>query len=450
MKFITIALFILASMTSCSTTQLPFTDSKVKLITLDPGHFHAALVQKSMYNDIDTNVYVYAPEGADVIGHLNRIEGYNNRPEQPTHWNEIVYRGADFFKRMLDEKKGNVVILAGNNQKKTEYIKASVEAGFNVLADKPMAITSDDFLVLKESFDVAQQKGLLVYDMMTERSEITTILQRELSFDEDLFGILEKGSPENPGITKESVHHFYKYVSGAALKRPAWFFDTDQQGEGITDVTTHLVDLIQWECFPEQIIDYTRDIEIVTARRWATQITPSSFREITSLDGYPEYLSKDIKDSTLLVKANGAFDYKIKGVFARVSVIWNFKAPEGTGDTHYSILRGTKANLIIRQGKEQNFKPALYIEPVDKMDSSILRGSIVKIQMKYPGMEIKKSGTGWEVIIPEKYRVSHEEHFAQVTERFLKYLKEGKLPDWEVPNMLAKYYTTTQALNFAE
>ena len=30
------------------------------------------------------------------------------------------------------------------------------------------------------------------------------------------------------------------------------------------------------------------------------------------------------------------------------------------------------------------------------------------------------------------------------------YLKEGKLPDWEVPNMLAKYYTTTAALDLAK
>ena len=32
----------------------------VKLITLDPGHFHAALVQKTMYPQVDPNVYVYA------------------------------------------------------------------------------------------------------------------------------------------------------------------------------------------------------------------------------------------------------------------------------------------------------------------------------------------------------------------------------------------------------
>jgi hypothetical protein len=41
--------------------------------------------------------------------------------------------------------------------------------------------------------------------------------------------------------------------------------------------------------------------------------------------------------------------------------------------------------------------------------------------------------------------VGHEAHFAQVTENYLKYLAAGQLPEWEVPNMVAKYYTTTEA-----
>jgi hypothetical protein len=48
-------------------------DFKVRLITLDPGHFHAALVQKSMYSGIDSIVYVYAPKGPDVQSHLDTI-----------------------------------------------------------------------------------------------------------------------------------------------------------------------------------------------------------------------------------------------------------------------------------------------------------------------------------------------------------------------------------------
>jgi hypothetical protein len=35
-------------------------------------------------------------------------------------------------------------------------------------------------------------------------------------------------------------------------------------------------------------------------------------------------------------------------------------------------------------------------------------------------------------------------------ERFLKYMNEGKLPEWETANMRAKYYTTTKALEMAE
>ena len=70
----------------------------------------------------------------------------------------------------------------------------------------------------------------------------------------ELFGTLVKGTTDDPAISKVSVHHFSKIVSGAPLKRPQWFFDVRQQGEGIVDVTTHLVDLVQWEAFPEQTL----------------------------------------------------------------------------------------------------------------------------------------------------------------------------------------------------
>ena len=56
---------------------------------------------------------------------------------------------------------------------------------------------------------------------------------------------------------------------------------------------------------------------------------------------------------------------------------------------------------------------------------------------------------GWEVIIPESFKEGHESHFARVTEKYLDYLLHKNMPAWEVPNMLAKYYTTTQARKLA-
>ena len=121
-QFFFLLMIVIMSCQSDNKDQSGTETKAVQLVTLDPGHFHAALVQKSMYNDVDSVVYVYAPEGNDLKLHLDRINGYNSRSESPTHWKEVVYTGNDFFEKMIAEKKGNVVVLAGNNQKKTEYI----------------------------------------------------------------------------------------------------------------------------------------------------------------------------------------------------------------------------------------------------------------------------------------------------------------------------------------
>ena len=440
--------------TGCQMNQSKFSGAanEVKLITLDPGHFHASLVQKTMYDQVRPLVYVYAPQGPDVQDHLNRIEGFNARADHPTAWVEKVYTGSDFLEKMIEQKNGNVVVLSGNNAKKTDYIYQSVQAGFNVLADKPMVISPDKFPLLVQSFEEAEKNGVLLYDIMTERHEVTTILQRELSQIPAVFGQLEKGSPDDPAVTKESVHHFFKYVAGNPIKRPGWFFDPGQLGEGLTDVSTHLVDLIQWECFPQKIVDYKTDIHMLAAKRWTTPMTREEFQKVTDLQNYPNYLSDYVRDDTLNVYSNGEMIYTINGVCAKVSVTWNFQAPEGTGDTHYSIMRGSRCNLIIRQGQAENFTPELYVESVGGADMSAALNKAVSrtLQQTWPGIGIEALGRGkWKITIPQKYRVGHEAHFGQVTEKYLRYLVDGKLPDWEVPNMIAKYYTTTQALQKA-
>jgi predicted dehydrogenase len=422
--------------------------ARFRLITLDPGHFTAALVQKFMYPDVDSLVYVYAPGTNDLDEHLKRIERFNTRAEQPTHWREKVYTGPDFLEKMLSEKAGNIVVIAGNNTNKTEYILRSVQAGLNVLADKPMAITPDDFVRLQQAFAVAASNHVLLYDIMTERYEITTALQRELSQQPGLFGELVKGSSNEPAITKESVHHFSKIVAGTPLKRPAWYFDVRQQGEGIVDVTTHLVDLIQWEVFPEQALS-PADATVLSARRWATPITREQFKHVTGVDNFPDFLKSDVKDGVLQVYANGEFTYRLRDVYAKVSVTWNYEAPPGAGDMHYSLMRGTKANLVIRQGADQKFKPVLYVEKVGNVDDAAfetaLKAAIQNLQGKYPGVGFRRDGKTWQVTVPEKYDVGHEAHFAQVTDNYLRYLRAGRMPDWEVPNMITKYATIMKA-----
>lgn len=420
----------------------------VRLITLDPGHFHAALVQKFMYAGVDPLVRVYAPAGDDLAEHLKRIERFNARADEPTHWRQQVYTGADYLEKMLIGRAGNVVVISGNNAHKTEYIERAVGAGMNVLADKPMIIKPAELARLQQAFATAEKKGVLLYDIMTERFEITTILQRALSRERALFGELVPGTPENPAITKVSVHHFSKIVAGAPLKRPQWFFDIRQQGEGIVDITTHLVDLIQWEAFPEQSLQPS-DATVVHARRWTTPLTREQFQSVTGAADFPDYLRHDVRDGVLYVFSNGEMTYRLRGVHARVSVTWAFEAPPGGGDTHYSVMRGTKSNLVIRQGADQNLKPVLYVENAAAGGGaeleSALEAAIANVQEAYPGVSWRREGDAWVVTVPEKFNVGHETHFAQVTENFLSYLRAGRLPAWEVPNMLTKYATIMRA-----
>ncbi|OFY64216.1 MAG: oxidoreductase [Bacteroidetes bacterium RBG_13_43_22] len=425
---------------------------QVRLMTVDPGHFHAALVQKKMYDQVSPEVHVYAPEGPDYMQHIERINSYNNRSADPTEWNEVIYAGPDFLERMLEDRPGNVVVLSGNNRKKAEYILKSINAGFSVLADKPMIIYPEDYLKLEQAFFMAEDKGILLYDIMTERYEVTTILQKMLSLNEEIFGKLVTGTKEEPAVSKISVHHFSKIVSGSPLLRPAWFFDVEQQGEGIVDVTTHLVDLIQWECFPEQIL-YPSDINMVEAKRWATVISREQFRGVTGLDEFPDYLQKDVKNGKLSVFANGEMTYQIKGIWAKVSVTWNYQAPPGGGDTHYSVMHGTGCDLVIKQGAEEGYLPTLYIENIKGKNFSDFTLRLQEVLTALPYDSIKAEtidDNAVKISIPSKYRITHEEHFGQVTEKFLEYMKTGRLPEWEISGMLTKYFTTTGALKKAK
>jgi len=427
---------------------------KIKLMILNPGHYHASLVQKSMYEQVAPDVYVYAPEGPEVQEYLKRIESFNSRSEEPTSWQVKVYTGYDHLEKMLSEKPGNVVVMSGNNQKKTMYIRSAVDAGLNVYSDKPMCIDAAGFRLLEQAFETAEQKGVLLYDIMTERFNILCILQKELVLNKDVFGGLKKGTVDEPAVVKESVHHFFKYVSGIPIKRPTWYFDTAQQGEGLVDVTTHLIDLMMWTCFPNEVIDYRKDVVVTEARRWPTMLTREQYEKVTRAPDFPGFLKDKLNDEGILpYYSNGEMVFELKDVYMKLAVNWNFEAPQGGGDTHHSLFRGTQANVIIRQGKEENYRPELYVEPAPGASvinlSAALKKAVSELQSKYPGLKLNRLRTSWQVEIPDELRIGHEAHFRIVTEKYLQYLEQGKLPDWEVSNMIAKYYITTRALELA-
>ncbi|MDD2513425.1 MAG: putative oxidoreductase C-terminal domain-containing protein [Proteiniphilum sp.] len=430
-------------------------DGEIELAVLDPGHFHASLLQKFPQKQVNDTVWVYAPEGDELDQYLRSIEGYNQRADNPTDWNEVVYAGNDYLEKMIREKKGNVVVLAGNNGKKTNYIAQLITAGYNVLSDKPMVINKEGFELLKATFDSARVQDIYLYDVMTERYDIINTLTRELVNNKELFGDLQVGTTDEPAVSMQSVHHYFKEVSGNVLVRPAWFYDVDQQGEGLVDVATHLVDLVNWQCFPTELIDFGNDVKITGAKHWPTKLTLEDFTRSTTLEAYPEFLKKYVMNDMLNVYGNGTINYQVKGKNISVTVLWNYQAPEGGGDAYSALIKGTQANVAIVQNEEEHYIKQLYIEKNQTTDGKVfesaLKNVITELQKTYPYISTKKiSAERYQIVIPVERRKGHEDYFGMVAAKYFQYLVNRDMPEWEISNMLTKYYITTSALELAK
>lgn len=413
------------------------------LLTLDPAHFHAALIHKEMPPGISPAVHVYAPLGPDLIAHLNRLVGFNSRAANPTNWQVEVHASPDFRERMLREKPGDVVVLAGRNHSKIDSMLSCAEAGLNVLADKPWIIRHEDFPKLERLLEVAKLKGVVVFDIMTERYEITSILQRELIQDHELFGGLIPGDETRPAVEMVSVHALKKTVAGVPLKRPPEFFDIHLQGEGLTDVGTHLVDLTFWMIAPNRAIDYRTDLRMISAERRPTVLKREQYQQITSESNLPN------GGDSLAYVCNNRVRYSLLGHQISLDIRWDFEL--AAGDTHFAEFRGSRSAVRISQDPSKPGPPELDVIPNSPSHragvESALRRKIGELAMWFDGLTIEERGESFRIAIPTKFRIGHEAHFAQVAAEFMRYLDNpADMPKWETPNLLAKYFVTTEGV----
>ncbi|WP_051669777.1 putative oxidoreductase C-terminal domain-containing protein [Bryobacter aggregatus] len=440
-RFLLVALMAVQNLSS---------QSPARLIVLDPGHFHASLLQKEMYPELHPQVSVYAPLGPELLDYLNRISLFNNRPVNPTTWQLDIHTAADSFGAMLRDKAGDLVVFSGKNRAKIGRVLDSLSAGLHVLADKPWIIDASQMPQLEQALDRASQKGLAAYDIMTERYEVTSQLQRVLVNLPAVFGRQVPGDAENPGVKAFSVHHIMKTVAGLPLRRPTWFFDVEEYGEGLADVGTHPVDLIQWTLFPDQVLDYKQDIKMLSGKREAVPITKAQFEQVTGAKEFPASLAEQTQNGVLHYYCNNYIAYTLRGVHVKLDVLWKWEAAPGTGDVYEAIFRGTKANVELRQRATEHSIPELYVVPVAAHRAEVfaaLDRAVAGLQSRWPGLRASHNEKEARIEIPAVFRVGHEDHFAQVARHFFSYMKDATtMPAWERGYMLAKYFVTTKGV----
>jgi predicted dehydrogenase len=424
-------------------------------MTLAPGHFHAALVLKEMLPEVYARTYVYAPLNADTLDYVERVAAFNARRFTPTDWEIDLRAGPNYLARFLREQPGNAVVIAGRNRVKIDHMLAAAENACHILADKPWVIRPEDFPKIAKVYEQADLRETLVWDMMTERHEITSIFQRLLIQDRGITGELHPGTPEEPTLELASTHYLNKVVTGAPLWRPVWYFDPAESGTAIADVGTHLADLSIWMLFPDQALDYTADIEMLGARTWPTPLTLEQFATITGKQEWPDFPALPLESGVLQYSGNGTVSYKLRGLHVRYTCFWEFEAPPGGNDRHSSIARGTLSDTIVRteRGPNGETRPELYVAPHAQHRAAVgrtLAGRIQDWQNRYPGVKAEARGDEFRIAIPDRFRTQHEEHFAEVLDEFLRHARNPRRAlGEEMRNCQAKYFITTQAVKLA-
>ncbi|MCZ6557346.1 MAG: hypothetical protein O7A69_06165 [SAR324 cluster bacterium] len=417
------------------------------LLFLDPGHFHAALTLREAHPLVNEEFFLYAEEGPHVRAFLDLIESFNGRAERPTRWRPQVTIAADPMERLMEERRGEAVVIAGKNDSKMESILRLHEAGFHVLADKPWLIAVEGLASLR----LATATAPLAMDIMTGRFEVTHILPKRLTEEEEIFGTFQPPAEGGAAITMDSIHHLCKTVNGKPLLRPGWYFDVRVQGDGIVDIPCHLVDKVLWMMGGESW-DFDRDVELLSARRWATAVPPAPFAKVTGAEAYPPFLSGDLHDGVLQLLCNGEFSFRLRGVPVRLRGEWRLEAPPGGGDTYQFLIHGTRAVVAVEMNAHTQFQPRVFVRPLpgEQGVGEALRRALTGWQGEFPGLAAVPAPDGFELIIPAALRSTHEEHFPMVLAEFLGYLEAGAWPVALPNSLLTKYSLTARATALAQ
>jgi predicted dehydrogenase len=415
-----------------------------RLVFLEPGHFHAALTLRERHPLVSDEIAIYVStgpgdaDGRDAAEFLGLVEAFNRRPVQPTAWRPVIRAGPEPLARLLAERPGDVVVLAGKNDRKMALVRALHDAGLHVLVDKPWitrpAAVADVRHVL--------HGGARVMEIMTGRHAGTSRVAERLVQDTEIFGDFDRSA--GPAIRLASVHHLEKSVNGAPLRRPPWFFDVRVQGDGVADIPTHLIDQVQRFLAGRM----PGGVELLRARLWSTPVPRALFTRVTGLADFPSELRADLRGDVLAYAGNAELSIRLGGVEAHLVTSWDLTEPPGGGDAHRAVILGSESRVRIEQGPDTDFRRRLFVEPrVDRLRvGAALARAMAAWQSEHPGLAAIASTGGYEVEVPVGPGTAHEGQFPLVLDEFLQALDRGEWPDARASDTLAKYELIARAL----
>jgi hypothetical protein len=214
------------------------------------------------------------------------------------------------------------------------------------------------------------------------------------------------------------------------------------------------VDLAFWTLFPDQAIDYKTDVKVISASRSQIVLTKPQFQRLTGEQTWPDFLRTSVHNDQLEYACNNSALFTIHGAHASISDRWEYESIGALSDTYLVLYHGTRAAIRVRQSKLESYIPELVLIPNSGQDTASWKAALQRrlrsLSSKFPGLALQDNGHEIRVLIPQADRDRGGSTFNQLVGQFIQYVTNpGTLPAWEKPNMLAKYYVTTKAVELA-
>ncbi|MFC1461338.1 Gfo/Idh/MocA family protein [Verrucomicrobiota bacterium] len=163
---------------------------------------------------------------------------------------KLVKITNDNYEEMLSETDCDVVVIADAYGRRGAMVIRALQAGKHVLCDKPVCTRLEE---LRKIHALSVQKRLKIGCMLDLRGDGALRTARRL--------ISEGRIGEVQTVTFHGQHALYLET------RPRWYFDPEQHGGTINDLSIHGLDALTW-------LTGRKIVEIVAARDWNAKAKP--------------------------------------------------------------------------------------------------------------------------------------------------------------------------------
>ncbi|MEI6504560.1 MAG: Gfo/Idh/MocA family oxidoreductase [Planctomycetota bacterium] len=155
-----------------------------------------------------------------------------------------IYSGLDGYKRVLDDPTIDVVLITTSPGFRPRYVRAAVEAGKHVFAEKPACVDPAGYRICQEAHDAAVAKGTAIVGGTQYRRQanyIGAVEQIRQGAIGDVIGATSRYC--SSGIWYRPRQ---KNMSDAEYQMNNWMHFIWLSGDQITEQAVHNLDTINW------------------------------------------------------------------------------------------------------------------------------------------------------------------------------------------------------------